>query len=108
MDRRVVEFALALPPHVRSHQGKSKALMRHAMSASLPAAVTTAFSLIVDYSFLGLARSVAAGRPGGAVARDRVEAVRRGWMCANATSKLILDAAKWHQPRNAVAALRAT
>jgi asparagine synthase (glutamine-hydrolysing) len=84
MDRRVVEFALALPPCLRSNQGRSKALMRSALSVTLPEAVTGTPSS-VDYCFLGLR---VLSRLGGVARLLDGQAVRRGWMRAGETADL--------------------
>ncbi|MGH9144933.1 MAG: asparagine synthase-related protein [Vicinamibacterales bacterium] len=84
MDRRLVEFALALPPRLRCSQGKSKALVRWAMSDTLPEAVTGTSSS-TDYCFLGLR---VLSRLGGLARLLDGEAVRRRWLRPNETAEL--------------------
>jgi asparagine synthase (glutamine-hydrolysing) len=84
MDRRLIEFALALPPELRCENGLSKALMRRARLRDLPAAVTTA-PRNDDFGFLGL-RALA--YLGGVTPLMRARPVRRGWIRADVVAAL--------------------
>lgn len=39
LDRRIVEFALSLPPHLKLHRGQTKVILRRAMHGRLPDAI---------------------------------------------------------------------
>ncbi len=84
MDRRLVEFALALPAEQRCSDGVLKVVMRRAMSDVLPAAITAA-PRNDDFGFLGL--RVLTGL-GGAARLMKGRPVSREWVSAEAISKL--------------------
>lgn len=79
MDRRLIEFALALPPELRCTGGVSKTLMRRAMSHALPADVTVT-PRNDDFGFLGLR---VLSRLGGEGRLLETYPVRQGWVRAD-------------------------
>jgi len=84
MDRRLVEFALAMPAELRCADGVLKAVMRRAMSDILPAEVT-ATPRNDDFGFLGLR---VLERLGGAARLIECQPARREWVSADAIGEL--------------------
>ena len=84
MDRRLVEFALALPVELRCADGVSKVLMRRAMSDILPAGVT-ADPRNDDFGFIGLR---VLRHLGGANRLSTIRPIQRAWISADAVSSM--------------------
>jgi asparagine synthase (glutamine-hydrolysing) len=76
MDRRIVDFGLALPSEQQWHHGRAKDLLRRAMAPYLPATIAarTTSPNAVDVLFEGFAPE------GGRALFQGMEAARRGWV----------------------------
>ncbi len=83
-DRRLIEFALALPPHQLSRQGLCKFVLRQAMRGVLPEPIRNRTDKAAfDHTFLNALDDAAKqGR------FDALTIVKKGWVCDAAVQRM--------------------